>query len=65
MSNIKWVFDGDPTPIPQCSRCGAEPLQYMGRDECGYYLHQCGRCGKVYAHKTPLRVLREKAKAKW
>jgi len=34
-------------------------------DEYGYYLEQCGECGRIFTHKTPLRVLKERVRARW
>jgi len=70
MPKINWLFIDDDV-YPQCSRCGDYPLSFKGfmriegikRER--YYLMECNNCGRVYARKTNIDLLRKKALERW
>jgi uncharacterized C2H2 Zn-finger protein len=53
----RYTYDEEGNRISQCSKCGAVPLVYQGRDERGEYVYQCGTCGQVYARKSKIQPL--------
>jgi len=67
---FNWVYVNGEL-YPQCSKCGAYPLTFLGLmriegvKKYRYYLMECGNCGKVYARKTNIDLLRKKAMERW
>jgi len=60
----KWIIIGE-NAYPSCPCCSAFPMRDHGRDEYGYYLLQCPRCGILVAWKTHPNTLAKKAVDRW